>query len=81
MSADEMRGLVEHFKLIGTSWSERMRQQNEPIKDVYPNRTAPVVIEKDGKRIVREDIRATSRNASAVQGVNLGMSRHTKGDH
>jgi hypothetical protein len=33
-----------------------MRSQNEPIKDVYPNRPAPVVIEKDGKRIVREDM-------------------------
>src|SRR6266851_4338992 len=56
MSVDEMRSLVNHFKLIGTTWPERMWTQNEPIKDVYPNRPAPVVVEQDGQRIVREDL-------------------------
>src|SRR5216683_4775200 len=56
MSVDEMRSLVNHFKLIGTTWSERMWTQNEPIKDVYPNRPAPVVVEQDGQRIVRQDM-------------------------
>jgi hypothetical protein len=36
MSADEMRGLMSHYRLIGTTWTERMRTQNEPINDVYP---------------------------------------------
>jgi putative SOS response-associated peptidase YedK len=56
MSADEMRGLMSHYKLIGTTTSERMWTQNEPIKDVYPNRPAPVVVEQDGQRTVRQDM-------------------------
>jgi hypothetical protein len=34
MSADEMRGLMSHYRLIGTTWIERIRTQNEPINDV-----------------------------------------------
>jgi putative SOS response-associated peptidase YedK len=56
MSADEMRGLMSHYRLIGTTWTERMRIQNEPVNDVYPNRPAPVVVEHDGQRDVREDM-------------------------
>ncbi len=59
MTGAEMRALKLHFQLIGTTWTEweeRQRGQNEPIKDVYPNRRAPVVILQDGQHIVREDM-------------------------
>src|SRR5689334_17264373 len=56
MSADEMRGLMSHYRLIGTTWIDRVRMQNTPVDDVYPNRKAPVVFEKGGERIVREDM-------------------------
>jgi hypothetical protein len=35
MSAEEMRGLISHYRLIGTTWTERMRTQNGPTNDVY----------------------------------------------
>jgi putative SOS response-associated peptidase YedK len=56
MSADEMRRLMEHFKLLGTTWSEPIRARNAPIEDVYPNQPAPVVVVQNGERIVREDL-------------------------
>jgi putative SOS response-associated peptidase YedK len=56
MSADEVRGLMQHYQLVGTDWLEHVRTQNEPIKDTYPNRTAPVVVVQEGQRIVREDM-------------------------
>jgi putative SOS response-associated peptidase YedK len=55
LSRDEIRGLMEHYKLIGTQWAEmfddQVRAQNEPF-EVYPNYLAPVVIDRDGKRVV-----------------------------
>ena len=60
MSAEEMRDLKRHFQLIGTTWSdweERLRRQNVPIEDVYPNMRAPVVILQNGEHVVREDMR------------------------
>ena len=56
MSAEEMRSLMSHYWLIGTTLSERMRMQNAPIEDVYPNRAAPVVLVEGGERVVREDM-------------------------
>ena len=34
----------------------RVRGRNEPLS-VYPNHQAPVVVEQDGQRVVREDMR------------------------
>ena len=54
MTAAEMRALKLHFQLIGTTWTEwedRQRGQNEPIKDVYPNRRAPVALLQDGQLV------------------------------
>jgi hypothetical protein len=47
----EVRHLIRHYTLIGRDFEEVMRGRNETL-DVYPNRPAPVVIEKDGQRIV-----------------------------
>jgi len=55
LSRDEIRGLMKHYKLIGTEWAEQveseMRGQNEPAL-VYPNYLAPVQIESDGTRAI-----------------------------
>jgi putative SOS response-associated peptidase YedK len=55
LSRDEIRGLMEHYKLIGTEWAEQfeseMRGQNEAAL-VYPNYVAPVAIVRDGKRSI-----------------------------
>jgi putative SOS response-associated peptidase YedK len=51
----EVRHLIQHYRLIGTDFEEVMRGRNETL-DVYPNRPAPVVIEQDGQRIVRQDM-------------------------
>ncbi len=55
LSRDEIRGLMEHYKLIGTEWAEQfeseMRGQNEPAL-VHPNYLAPVLIDRDGTRMV-----------------------------
>ena len=51
----EVRHLIQHHRLIGRDFEEVMRGRNETL-DVYPNRPAPVVIEQDGQRIVRQDI-------------------------
>jgi putative SOS response-associated peptidase YedK len=59
MSREEMRALKLHFQLIGTTWSdweERLRRQNEPVEDVYPNKRAPVMVLQDGAHVVREDM-------------------------
>lgn len=51
----EVRHLIRHYRLIGTEFEETMRGRNETL-DVYPNRPAPVVVEQDGQRIVRQDM-------------------------
>jgi hypothetical protein len=51
----EVRHLIRHYTLIGRDFEEVMRGRNETL-DVYPNRPAPVVIEQDGQRIVRQDM-------------------------
>jgi putative SOS response-associated peptidase YedK len=51
----EVRHLIQHYRLIGRDFEEVMRGRNETL-DVYPNGPAPVVIEQDGQRIVRQDM-------------------------
>jgi putative SOS response-associated peptidase YedK len=51
----EVRHLIQHYALIGREFEEVMRGRNESL-DVYPNRPAPVVVEQDGQRIVRQDM-------------------------
>jgi len=51
----EVRHLIQHYRLIGRDFEEVMRGRNEAL-DVYPNHPAPVVIEQDGQRIVRQDM-------------------------
>ena len=51
----EVRHLIQHYRLIGRDFEEVMRGRNETL-DVYPNRPAPVVVEQDGQRIVRQDM-------------------------
>jgi hypothetical protein len=47
--------LIQHYTLIGRDFEEVMRGRNETL-DVYPNRPAPVVVEQDGQRVVRQDM-------------------------
>jgi putative SOS response-associated peptidase YedK len=51
----EVRHLIQHYRLIGRDFEEVMRGRNETL-DVYPNRPAPVVVEQDGQRVVRQDM-------------------------
>ena len=51
----EVRHLIQQYRLIGRDFEEVMRGRNESL-DVYPNRPAPVVVEQDGQRVVRQDI-------------------------
>ena len=51
----EVRNLIQHYRLIGRDFEEVMQARNDTL-DVYPNRPAPVVIEQDGQRIVRQDM-------------------------
>jgi putative SOS response-associated peptidase YedK len=53
LSRDEVRGLLEHYKLVGQEWAEvfekRMAGRNDEAL-VYPKYPAPVVIVRDGKQ-------------------------------
>ena len=40
MSADEMHGLMKHFKLIRTIWSERL-EGAAPPSSMYPTNVLP----------------------------------------
>lgn len=51
LSRDEVRHLLTHYKLIGKEWAEAMDGRNEPT-NVYPNYEAPVVVVRDGQRVV-----------------------------
>lgn len=42
MTAEDMRLLKEHYRLVGTDYLDILRGRNEPA-DVYPNRMAPVI--------------------------------------
>jgi putative SOS response-associated peptidase YedK len=51
----EVRNLIRHYTLIGRDFEEVMSARNDTL-DVYPNKPAPVVIEQDGQRVVRQDM-------------------------
>jgi hypothetical protein len=53
LSRDEIRGLMQHYKLIGVEWAEIFEKEMEGKNDealVYPKYRAPVVIVRDGER-------------------------------
>jgi hypothetical protein len=55
MTPEIMASLIEHYRLIGKEWAEAMRMQNAP-KEVYPNRSGPVVVLEGDERVVRTDM-------------------------
>jgi putative SOS response-associated peptidase YedK len=53
LSRDEIRGLMQHYKLIGTEWAELFDNEMAGKNDealVYPKYQAPVVIVQDSER-------------------------------
>lgn len=55
LSRDEICGLMQHYKSIGTEWAELFEKEMYGKNDealVYPKYQAPVVIERDGKRVL-----------------------------
>lgn len=55
LSRDEVRGLLEHYRLIGQDWAKAFEKEMRGKNDealVYPNYTAPVVIEQGDKRVL-----------------------------
>jgi len=53
LSRDEIRGLLEHYKLLGVQWAEMFEQEMAGKNDealVYPKYPAPVVIVRGGDR-------------------------------
>src|SRR5215831_6557991 len=51
LSRDEVRGLLEHYKLVGREWAEIFEKEMAGKNDealVYPKYQAPVVILRDG---------------------------------
>jgi putative SOS response-associated peptidase YedK len=51
LSAWEVRNLMQHYRLIGREWEEVIGARNDAL-EVYPNHEAPVVVVRDGQRIV-----------------------------
>ena len=55
LSRDEIRGLMQHYKMVGVEWAEVFEKEMLGKNDealVYPEYQAPVVIERDGKRVL-----------------------------
>lgn len=54
LSADEIIGLLQHYKLLGMSWSEAMHdylsKSNRP-RDLYPKQQGPVLIVENGELV------------------------------
>jgi putative SOS response-associated peptidase YedK len=53
LSRDEIRGLMQHYKLIGTEWAELFDKEMAGKNDealMYPKYQAPVVIVRDCER-------------------------------
>ena len=53
LSRDEIRGLMQHYKLIGRQWAEVFELEMAGKNDealVYPQNQAPVVVVRDGAR-------------------------------
>jgi putative SOS response-associated peptidase YedK len=54
-SRDEIRGLMEHYKLVGVEWAEVFENEMLGKNDealVYPKYQAPVVIVRDDNRVL-----------------------------
>ena len=57
LSRDEVRGLLEHYKLVGKEWSDLFAKDQSRMNEsglVYPKYPAPVVIVKDGVEILEK---------------------------
>ena len=55
LSREEVRGLLEHYKLIGRQWSEAFANETAGLNEsgnVYPKYAAPVVRLQDGEQIL-----------------------------
>ncbi len=53
LSRDEVRGLLEHYKLVGQQWGAMFEQKMAGKNDealVYPKYPAPIVIVRDGEQ-------------------------------
>jgi len=53
LSRDEIRGLMQHYKLVDVEWAEVFETEMLGKNDealVYPKYPAPVVVVRDGKR-------------------------------
>lgn len=51
LSRDEVAGLLKHYQLVGREWAEAIADRNDATS-VYPNYEAPVVVVRDGRRVV-----------------------------
>lgn len=51
LSRDEVRGLLQHYKLIGKEWADAVADRNDAT-NIYPNYEAPVAVVRDGKRVI-----------------------------
>jgi putative SOS response-associated peptidase YedK len=51
LSRDEVRGLLLHYKLVGKEFAGAMAEKNDAT-NVYPNYEAPVVVVRDGQRVI-----------------------------
>jgi putative SOS response-associated peptidase YedK len=57
LSRDEVRGLLEHFKLVGKEWAEVFARDQAGMNEsglVYPKYPAPVVIVRDGVETIEK---------------------------
>jgi hypothetical protein len=55
LSRDDIRGLMEHYKLVGVEWAEVFEKEMLGKNDealVYPKYQAPVVIVRDGECVL-----------------------------
>jgi putative SOS response-associated peptidase YedK len=53
LSRDEVRDLLEHYKLVGQQWAELFEKEMAGKNDealVYPKYRAPVVVLRDGRQ-------------------------------
>lgn len=51
LSAWEVRNLMQHYSLIGEEWEKAIGARNDAL-ELYPNYEAPVVVVRDGQRVV-----------------------------
>jgi putative SOS response-associated peptidase YedK len=51
LSAWEVRNLMQHYTLVGREWEHVIGARNDAL-EVYPNYEAPVVLVRDGQRVV-----------------------------